>query len=117
VLEFPPTQTDANAAQSVPKAVTGLHFCRVLDVATIEQQVFFPCQPWLPRVCPLVVNEGSPQTSSAATDGGPSMVDLADPWRRSMVACKSVKELPLALPSGSAFRSFSKGSRYSFQCG
>jgi len=36
VLQTPPTQTDANAAQSVPEAVPELHFHRVLDVATIE---------------------------------------------------------------------------------
>jgi len=82
VLKTPPTQTDANAAQSVPEAVLEFPFYRVLDVATIEQQVFFSYQRWLPRVHHLVVNGGSPQTASAAADGGPAMVKLYDPSRR-----------------------------------
>jgi len=117
VLQTPPTQTDANAAQSVPEAVPELHFYRVLDVPTIEKTVFFSCQRWLPRVRHLVVNGGSPQTASAAADGGQAMVELEDPSRRCDVACEGVKELALALPSGSAFRLFSKQSSFPFKCG
>jgi len=90
VLQSPPTQTDANAAQSVPEAVPELHFYRVLDVATIEQQVFFSCQRWLLRVRPLVVNGGSPQTALAAANGGPEMVELEALSRRCIVACESL---------------------------
>jgi len=117
VLQALPTQMDANAALSVPKAVPELHFYHVLDVATIAQQVFYSCQRWLLRVRHLVVNGGSHQTASAATDGGPAMVELEDPSRRCIVACESVNEMALALPSGSAFRLFSKRSDYPFKCG
>jgi len=117
VLQTPPTQTDASAAQSVPEAVPELHFYRVVDLATIEQQVFFSCQRWLPRVRHLVVNGGSPQTVSAADIGGPAMVELEDPSRLCIVACESVKQLALAPPSGSDFRFFSKRFGFPFKCG
>ena len=117
VLKTPPTQTDVDAAQPMPEAVSELHFYRVLDVSKIEQQVFLSCQRWLPRVRHLFVDGGSPQTASAAADGRPAMVELEGPSRRCIVACESVNELALALPSGSAFRLFSERSGFPFKCG